>query len=139
MPEQKERVTLIVRAAGTGSRPWDAAVGADSSIVFVDSTAFLPHAIKRAVRIDRKDVARVIIDRVGTPVHFLQLITELPHDFLGDVLFIRTDGESFLSAVGRGDGRVLYALSSADVEFYLRTMQLIGEQVAEPESRLKTG
>jgi hypothetical protein len=139
MPKQdNDRVTLIARAAGSASRPWDASISADTSVAFVDSPAFLPHAIERAIQVEGKEVVRAIIDRTGTPVQFLQLITALPHDFLGDVLFIRAEGESFLSAVGRGGDRILYALNNNDVDFYLRTTQLIGEEVAEPAARLST-
>ena len=134
MAKKDEKVTLIARAAEAAARAWDDSIGG-TALVFVDSPSFLPAAIELAMRVHQQQVARVIIDRVVTPIQFLQVITSLPHDFLGDVLFIRSDGESFLSANGRGGDRILYALDADDVRFYLRTMQLIGEEVTEAAVR----
>ncbi len=129
------RITLIARTAGV-SRSWDDSVGADTRLVFVDSLAFVSHAIRRALDVDHEDVARVIVDRIGTPAQFLELLSSLPDHFLGDVLFIRAEGASFLSATGRGGGRLLYALTGSDVDFYLQTMRLVGKEVADPIARL---
>jgi hypothetical protein len=38
---------------------------------------------------------------------------------------IREDDSGFLSATSRGDGRILYALSAEDMEFYLETQRLV--------------
>jgi hypothetical protein len=38
---------------------------------------------------------------------------------------IGESGTSFLSATGRGGGRILYALTDEDVEFYLETVRLV--------------
>ena len=71
------------------------------------------------------DVERIVLDRCSTESEYLSLLAELPLEFTGDVLMIRESGTSFLSATGRGGGRILYALTDEDVEFYLETVRLV--------------
>jgi hypothetical protein len=124
MQNDSRRITLVARHPGNAGRDWDHSNPIGSRIIFVDSLAFLPHAIERGIQAGY-DLQRVIIDGTGTPMQFLDLIASLPHEFAGDVLFVSPEGRTFLSSPGRGDGRVLYALCESDLEFYLQTSGLL--------------
>ena len=50
--------------------------------------------------------------------------------FTGDVLLIREDDSAFLSSLGRGGDRVLYALTANDLRFYLETNELVTGRIA---------
>ena len=102
----KKRLTLVVSTEPRHS--WDG-----SSLLVCDS---LPRMRQSVVT---NDVERVILDRCASADEFLHLLAALPGEVLGDVLSVREDGGAFLSATGRGGDRVLYALSPADVGFYL--------------------
>ena len=41
------------------------------------------------------------------------------------MIFIREGDNAYVSAVGRGGGRVLYAMRAPDLRFYLETQGLI--------------
>lgn len=71
-----------------------------------------------------EDVERVILDRSVTTDEFLDLLAALPSHIAGDVMLVRDNGRAFLSAVGRGGDRVLYALAPCDVAFYFQTHAL---------------
>ncbi len=100
------RLTLVV-----STRPRHYWNGSD--LLFCDSLQFLRQAVAT------NDVERVILDRCASADDFLDLLAALPPEVLGDVMSLREDGGAFLSATGRGGDRVLYALSPADVGFYL--------------------
>jgi hypothetical protein len=117
------RITLIARRATAQSRAWDAARSAEHRLIFVESFSILRGALDHASH----DVDRLIIDGTGSGSEFLELLTTLPHAFVGDVLFARDGENSYLSTVGRGDGRLLYALTQSDVQFYLETHRLIAK------------
>jgi hypothetical protein len=135
----QHRTTLIVRRPGTPARAWYKSVtGGGSELLFVDSMSFVSQAVQRSID-EHRDINRVIIDRTGTPLQLLQLLTTLPHQFLGDVLFIQDGDGSFLSAVGRGGDRILYSLFATDVDFYLKTLELVGEEHGVPMTRLASG
>ena len=117
------RVTLVCNASG--SQPnWNTSHHALSRVISVRSLPVLRDAIALAIE-SSVDLERVIIDRSATGEEFLSLLTSLPAVFNGDVLRISQDGSAFLSAAGRGDGRMLYALSAADVGFYFLTHGLL--------------
>ncbi|HMC23812.1 MAG TPA: hypothetical protein VKL19_18290 [Thermoanaerobaculia bacterium] len=119
------RITLVARSAGTSVRDWDYSNPMGSRIVFVDALPFLAPAIDRGVTESGYDLERVIIDGTATAAQFLELLTTLPAEFLGDILLVTRDGRGFLSSAGRGDGRVLYSLDERDLEFYLRANALL--------------
>ena len=73
---------------------------------------------------------RVIIDRRGTALQFLEALSALPPEFVGDLLFVMDDGNGFLSSIGRGGDRVLYAVAQHDVDCYLETHGLIWKQAS---------
>lgn len=105
---------------------WDETENGGSRLIFVDSLSFLPYALDRGINELGHDVDRLIIDRTGTAVQFLELLSSLPDEFFGDVLFVRGDGAGFLSSAGRGSGgRMLYELKPADIDFYLMTHTLV--------------
>jgi hypothetical protein len=120
----RRRITLIVRNPKKVQRDWDFTNPAGSKLVFVDSMKFLPYALDRGVKSTEYDVERVIIDGTATALQFLEFLSMLPPEFAGDVISIGEDGKSFLSSVGRGDGRLLYSLTEKDFNFYLQVNSL---------------
>jgi hypothetical protein len=94
-------------------------------MVFVDSFPVLRHALCGAVTEMSLDIERVVIDRAASSDDFLTLVASLPHEYRGDVVFIRDDEFAFLSATGRGGDRVLYAMTGYDIRFYLETHGLV--------------
>lgn len=64
-----------------------------------------------------KEIEQVIFDRSLSSDEILSFLANMPLTFRGDVLAITGD-TAFLSSVLRGDGRILYTLGKADVEFY---------------------
>src|SRR5438105_9188794 len=125
MNNDNRRITLIARHPSVSNRNWDES-NLRNRLIFVDAFSFLRHAIDRGVNELGEDVARVIIDRTGTALQFLEALASLPHEFVGDVLFLMHDDNGFLSSIGRGGDRVLYALNPHDIDFYLETHGLIG-------------
>jgi hypothetical protein len=123
------RITLINRNPAIASRDWDCSPDASTRIIFVRAVAILEYALKNAMTELDRDVERVVLDRNASPADCLELLARLPHEFHGDVLVVRQDGSGYLSASARGDGRVLYPLSSDDIEFYLLTHALIAEEL----------
>lgn len=103
------RLTLITRGAAGESRP-----------VFVDSFAIFRWALTSRVGTAHLDVERAIIDRAASADDFLTLLSSVTPETRADILFIDHDDSGYLSARGRGDERVLYALSAMDVQFYLQ-------------------
>ena len=127
----RRRITLIARDPRKVERDWDFTNPAGSRIVFVDSLAFLPYAVDRAVRETHYDVERVIVDGIGTALQFLEILSAVPLEFTCDILHINGEGKAFLSSTGRGDGRHLYNLNDGDLAFYLRTNNLTWPEVAQ--------
>jgi hypothetical protein len=121
MINDPRRITLLARAAASPKRAWNVSGEAPNHVIFVDAVSMLNFALDRA----NHDVDRVLIDGTATPAEFLELLCGLPTEFVGDVLYIRGDGNSYLSTVGRGGGRLLYSMNAADVDFYLQTFRLL--------------
>jgi hypothetical protein len=121
MFNDSRRITLLARAAASPKRAWNVSRKAPNRVIFVDAVSMVNFALDRSTH----DVDRVLIDGTATPTEYLELLSGLPTEFVGDVLFMRGDGNSFLSTVGRGGCRLLYALNAADVEFYLQTFRLL--------------
>ena len=121
------RITLVAR--GT-NRDWEATDLASSSVIAVDK---LQHLLLTLVDSDARnlDIERVILDRAATASEFLDLLTAMPQEFLGDTVMIRDDGSAFLSATARGGSRVLYALAAPDVDFYLQANGLVPFEMEE--------
>ena len=124
MTNDNRRITLIARHPNAPGRDWDES-NPKGRLIFVDAVSFLRYAIDRGINELGEDVERVIIDRTGTALQYLDALASLPREFVGDVLFVLADGHGFLSSVGRGGDRVLYALTDRDVDFYLETNHLV--------------
>jgi hypothetical protein len=106
---------------------WNVARNAHSRIIFAASFIVLRYALADAAREYEQDIERVIVDRTATPADFLDVLSHLAEDFLGDVVCIREDESAYLSAIGRGGSRVLYSLTANDLRFYLETHGLVAE------------
>ena len=113
------RITLVNALDHT--RAWRLDDDAPSRIVFGSFFKVI-----RSTHDDHQDdIERVILDRTADDAELLQLLAQLSESFAGDVLFIREHKTSYLSAVGRNAGRMLYALGPDDVRFYLETHGLV--------------
>ena len=121
MINDPRRITLLARAAASPKRAWNTSGEAPNHVIFVDAVSMLNFALDRA----NHDVERVLIDGTATPAEFLELLSGLPTEFAGDVLYMCEAGSSFLSTVGRGGGRLIYSLEPGDVDFYLQTFRLL--------------
>jgi hypothetical protein len=121
MVNDRRRITLLALAAASPKRAWNTSGEAPNHVIFVDAVSMLNFALDRA----NEDVDRVLIDGTATPIEYLELLSGLPAGFVGDVLYMRGDANSFLSTVGRGGDRLLYSLNATDVDFYLETFRLL--------------
>ncbi|HMC21199.1 MAG TPA: hypothetical protein VKL19_05100 [Thermoanaerobaculia bacterium] len=121
MRNDDRRITLVIG----NQRNWNSSIEAGTRIVFLDSLTMLRSTIAGALVGSDADVERIVLDRTCSESEFLSLLTELPHEFSGDIMMIRDGQASFLSAMGRGGDRILYALRDDDVEFYLETVGLV--------------
>ena len=121
------RITLICRGRTTPQRSWDATSRAVNRIIFVESFSILAGALQHAAN----DVERLILDGTATEGQFLELLTTLPSEFGGDVLFVSNEEHAYLSTTCRSGGRLLHALLPADVEFYLETQRLVTRETKE--------
>jgi hypothetical protein len=137
----ESRITLIARQPSKPDIDWKyegsrTAKGERTGrrAAFLDTVNALKLAVGAALCDVGLDVERLIVDRAGGAEEFLDLLACLPAELHGDILFIRDDGSGFLSATGRGGDRVLYALSTHDVRFYLETHDLVTGRVALPMS-----
>lgn len=122
---QVNRITLIARESTKPDIDWNYASCARMRVAFVDSVFALRYALESAVCEIGLDVGRVVVDRAGGSDDFLGLLTALPPEFTGDVVYVRDDGTGILSATARGGDRVLYALTPHDVRFYLEANDLV--------------
>jgi len=118
------RITLIARTANAPVRAWDASARSANRLIFVDSFGILRGALDHAA----EDVDRLFIDGAATEGEFLSLLTTLPGDFVGDVLFVSDEEHAYLSTTGRGGGRLLYAMMPEDVQFYLEAQRLVKKE-----------
>ena len=131
---ENPRITLIARSSGKPSMDWNYDRFRQEHVAFLDSMAATKVALETATsEMGREiglDIERVIIDRTGDADNFLNLMAALPTEMTADILFIRDDGNGFLSAMGRGGDRLLYAVGSDDIRFYLEAYDLVTSRVA---------
>jgi hypothetical protein len=130
MPYADQRITLIARQQTKPYFDWNHSRARAQRVAFLDSVNALSFALGAAMNDVGLDVERIIVDRSGDAEEFLHLLSGMPLEFTGDILFIRDDGAGFLSATGRGGDRVLYALSGYDIRFYLETHDLVTGRAA---------
>jgi hypothetical protein len=133
----RRRITLVARQTQGPRRNWLAGERGKSRIIFIESFTVLRYALEHGIRNMQHDVERVIVDRTATAAQYLEFLSTLPYDFLGDVMFVR-DGGAFLSCSGVRGNRVLYQLEEKDVLFYLETNGLVEQTPAPPASALPT-
>lgn len=132
MRNDARRITLITRPPSRNpDRYWNMSPNASSRIIVVGSFTVLRYALDQSLSGVAQDVERLIIDRTATAAQYLELLAALPNEFMGDVLYIREDGSAFLSATGRGAGRMIYDLAPNDVHFYIETHDLFAEQLRQ--------
>lgn len=124
MTNESRRITLVARHPNAPGRNWDES-NPKNRLVFIDALSFVGQAVDRRIHELKEDVSRVIIDRTGTTLEYLEALSGLPSEFVGDVLFVMAEGRGFLSSVGRGGDRVLYSLTQDDIDFYLETNGLV--------------
>jgi hypothetical protein len=126
MQKDNRRITLVTCPEGRQpDRVWNFTSVASSRLIAVGSFAVLPYALEDSMSEQAHDVERLVIDRTATPSQYLELLAALPEKFVGDVLYIQDDGSAFLSAAGRGSGRMLYKLGANDLRFYLEMHDLL--------------
>jgi hypothetical protein len=118
MENESKRITLIARAAGVADCTWRLPAGSDKRLMVIAPTRGLRHTLVNWVLKSDYDVERVIIDRAVTHDGFLELLSALPDDYIGDLLMIDEQRRGYLSSSCRGGDRVLYRLSAEDVDFY---------------------
>ena len=123
MVKDERRITLVVRTK-SADRTWRASSNSGTRIVVIDSMTLLRSTIASPLVRSDSDVERLILDRCCDHGEFLSLLAAMPQEFTGDVLMIHED-KSFLSAMGRGGDRIVYALSAEDVQFYLEVARLV--------------
>ena len=137
MNHDTRRITLISRPPQLPERNWDKTADAPSRLIMLDSFNVLRYAVAKPLVDLDVDVERIILDRSTSASEYLALLASLPHEFGGDVLMVRDDETGFLSSTGRGGDRVLYALSSHDLAFYLEAHGLVvptGTPLVAPSS-----
>jgi hypothetical protein len=122
----ERRITLVSSADAV--RPWDVSETAPTRVIPIRAFNVLRYALENGVQDLGKDVERVVVDRTASAVEMLDLLTQMPVEFNGDLLYIREDQSGYLSAKGRGGDRVLYSLQPRDVQFYLQTHGLLAEE-----------
>ena len=126
----ERRLTLVARDNHKPDMDWNYRTSSrEATVAFTESTAALRYALGAGTNLGF-DIGRVIVDRTGSADDFLDLLTDLPIEFTGDVMLIRDDGAGVLSATGRGGDRVLYSLTVHDVRFYLEAQNLVTGRVA---------
>lgn len=136
MIQDERRITLVVRTK-PADRTWVAASNSATRIVVIDSLTLLRSTLASPLVRTDSDVERLILDRCCDAGEFLTLLAALPAEFTGDVVMVHEDGKSFLSAMGRGGDRILYALTDEDVEFYLEVARLVEPTEAMERHLLK--
>ncbi|HYM62780.1 MAG TPA: hypothetical protein VEZ11_17985 [Thermoanaerobaculia bacterium] len=118
--ESYSRMTLVSTSGNDMKAQWTRCFGIDR-VVAVDDFSSLAPLLRRVLDELPIDVERVVIDHSSDALSCLEFLASLPHSFTGDVLFTAGDERDrhFLSSMGRGGDRVLYALGPDDLQFYM--------------------
>lgn len=127
---QPQRITLVARPETQPESDWNHERLRAQNVTFLSSISSVTFALKTGIEKMGLDIERVIADRAGSAEDYLHLLAAVPDAFTGDIVLIREDGSGFLSASARGGDRVLYAMSSRDVRFYLEMNDLVTGRVA---------
>ncbi len=124
MENDSQRITLIARAPGSADRTWRVPAGSDKRLMVIAPARGLRHTLVNWVLKSDYDVERVIIDRAVTHDGFLELLAAVPHDYVGDLLMMDDQGRGYLSSACRGGDRVLYRLTTTDLDFYFESHEV---------------
>jgi hypothetical protein len=131
MTRQGSRITLVAAPPSKPDLDWRV-TAASTRLAFVSTLTALRLALESAVTEVGLDIERVVVDRAGSADDFLELLSRIPGQFVGDIVFLRDDGSGYISAMGRGGDRVLYSLGARDVRFYLEAHDLVtGRSIAQ--------
>lgn len=135
------RITLILGNADCSAHRWERSSEAPSRTIFVQNLTTLRHALHGAVAELGQDIERVVLDGCASPIEFLELLSHLPAEFVGDVVFVTGQGSGFLSAIGRDGDRVISAFGASDLDFYLEVHGLLEQMsmtfaIPEPAGEL---
>ncbi len=88
----------------------------------VESFDYVKNLMKRPRMGD--PIERIIIEAPVDGSQFMLFLTQLPSDFLGDVLYIDRADRGILSAATDDSPRVLYSLEETDINFYAMVNRL---------------
>jgi len=124
------RITIVASPPNKPDLDWRV-TAAHTRLAFVGTLTALRFALEKAVTDVGLDIERVVVDRAGNAEDFLDLLAHVPAEFAGDVMFMRDNGTGYLSSMGRGGDRVLYALTARDVRFYLEAHDLVTGRATE--------
>ena len=113
------RITLILGRSDCSAHRWNQSADAPGRTIFVGNLSTLRHAVHAGVAELRQDIERVVLDGCASPLEFLELLSHLPKEFVGDVLLVTEQGSGFLSAIDRSGDRAISEFSATDLEFYL--------------------
>lgn len=132
MTRHGSRITLVASPPTKPDLDWRV-TAASSRIAFVSTLTALRFALDSAVTEVGLDLERVVVDRAGTADDFLDLLSGVPGEFAGDIVFLRDDCSGYISAMGRGGDRILYSVTARDVRFYLEAHDLVTGRVRMQE------
>lgn len=126
---ENSRVTFVASDPARSEILWSRAATANR-LLFLDSIDELRLAIDFAISENDFEAERVILER-GSAEEFLNLLAQVPREFLGDIVMLRDDRSGYLSAIGRGGDRSLQLMTPVDVGFYLEISRLVGSTPGE--------
>ena len=121
-----DRISLVMTPAPE-MRDW-AQASPSTAIVFRETPADPAQLLADILEGEALDVVRLVLDGGISTRCFLNVLAALPGDSAAEILWICDDGTGYLSAIGRGCDRVLYALTGEDVRFYLEVHGLVAER-----------
>lgn len=98
---------------------WDL-VASLHNVVTVGDWRWAAASLETGVRHMGREVHSVIFDQSIDSAQFLDFLSTIPYEFRGDILFIQHSRRGFLSSCTPRDGRILYRLSEADIDFYIQ-------------------
>lgn len=126
---ENSRVTFVASDPARSEILWSRSATANR-LLFLDSIDELRLAIDFAISENDFEAERVILER-GSAEEFLNLLAQIPREFLGDIVMLRDDRSGYLSAIGRGGDRSLQLMTPVDVGFYLEISRLVGSTPSE--------
>lgn len=119
MSSRNESLSIVLSIPFSSAADWSM-LQSRRRIVCLGNLALLEAAFDTAIS-DDVDLGKVIFDQSISSDRFLEFLSRIPPLYRGDILLIQPDGGGYVSAVARGDGRVLYRLRAIDVQFYIAT------------------